>query len=180
MSILTLLAISMLLFPTLHSYYPSVFILKPGQMVHINKGRVHAFRKLSPSTLPKTDCHASLRPSYMARKKDSDKEEVCISIAWDWMYRGITSQGVNREVLATLECASLNKIRGKESLAIPELALLQMARTLTPETGRQTKNGSSQHTLLAFEVEDRNSGGFKPSDDEVDVLRGILPPFAMS
>ncbi len=29
-------------------YCPSTFILEPGEFVHINKGRLHAFRKLAP------------------------------------------------------------------------------------------------------------------------------------
>ena len=160
-------------FCSLLSYYPSVFILKPGQIVHINKGRLHAFRKLAPTDVPVTDCHASLRGSYLASKEDSQKEEVCISVAWDWMYRGITSEGVNREVVHTLECASLNRRKKVLSLAIPELALLQMARTLTPARGEGASDPSSRHPFLAFDLHDSNSWRFRPSNDEI--LRGILP-----
>ena len=40
-------------------YCPSVFVLKAEQYLHINKGRLHAFRKL---------------------------QDFCFSIAWDWMF----------------------------------------------------------------------------------------------
>jgi hypothetical protein len=46
------------------------------------------------------------------------------------MYTGINSEGINREVVATLECASLNKHNKKMSLAIPKTAILHIAKTL--------------------------------------------------
>ena len=67
------------------NYYPSVFVLKPGQFVHINKGRLHAFRKLSPTDLPPNDCHRQLRLGI--NKEHGPKEHICISVAWDWMVR---------------------------------------------------------------------------------------------
>ena len=67
----------------LHSYYPSVFILKPGQHVHINKGRLHAFRKLLLDELPVTDCHAKLREELKQSEKLT-QAPICISVAYDW------------------------------------------------------------------------------------------------
>ena len=64
-------------------YYPSVFVLKAGQMVHINKGRLHAFNKLAPVPLPRTNCHADLRQEIL-RTKDDKTEDLCFSVAWDW------------------------------------------------------------------------------------------------
>jgi hypothetical protein len=46
------------------------------------------------------------------------------------MYTGISSEGINREVVATLECTSLNKQNKKMSLAIPKTAILHIAKTL--------------------------------------------------
>lgn len=106
------------------SYCPSVFILKPGQLVHINKGRLHAFRKLVPAALPSTDCHAKLRSNLLSDLDLDDPRKYpaefrCLSVAWDWMYRGVTEEGINREAVATLECAILNRQRKLQSLAIP-------------------------------------------------------------
>ena len=68
------------------SYCPSVFILKPGQHVLINKGRLHAFRKMTFDELPNTDCHAAQRSELVAmlKEKKLDRAPLCISIAYDW------------------------------------------------------------------------------------------------
>jgi hypothetical protein len=67
------------------NYYPSVFILKPGQFVHINKGRLHAFRKMSPTQLHPSDCHFALRSKLIDEDKLGFAEQICVSVAWDWM-----------------------------------------------------------------------------------------------
>merc|ERR1712023_115547 len=61
-------------------YCPSVFTLEPGEYVHINKGRLHAFRKKLPSP--------------------NQAEEYNVSVAWDLdlprifcLYRGSGGQG---------------------------------------------------------------------------------------
>ena len=46
-------------------YCPTVCIVKPGQLIHINKGRLHAFRKMSISPLPDDDCHKDLREALI-------------------------------------------------------------------------------------------------------------------
>jgi len=112
-------------------YCPTVVIIKPGQLIHINKGRLHAFRKMSPSPLPSHDCHEALREELI-KERNITGEELCISVAWDWMFKGVTSAGINREVLSVLEASILNRKRGKMSLAIPEMALLQMAKFTPP------------------------------------------------
>ena len=101
-------------------YYPSVFVLKPGQVVHINKGRLHAFRKLAPQALQETDCHYDLRNEVLQTKENGQQEDLCFSIAWDWMFKGVTSDGINREVSSILECSRLNREHELASLAIPE------------------------------------------------------------
>jgi hypothetical protein len=148
------------------SYCPSVFILRPGQHVHINKGRIHAFRKLAPETLPPSDCHAKLRQEIV--DVGSAGESLCVSVAWDWMYRGITREGINREVTSMLECAELNRRHAQQSLALPELALLQMARTIP---ARMRKDPEDE----MWKLPERKSAvkRFAPSD--VEVVRGILP-----
>jgi hypothetical protein len=65
----------------------SILILEPGQMVHLNKGCFHCFRKLSIMPLPDTNVHASLR-NALVQRKGLKYEELCISVAWDWLYTG--------------------------------------------------------------------------------------------
>jgi len=148
-------------------YCPSVFVLKPGQHVHINKGRLHAFRKLATIPLPATDCHAKLRATISKEEDLGDAEHVCISVAWDWMYRGVSSEGINREAVATLECTALNRKYGTQSLAIPELSLLQMAQKLI------TSSGSGSKCLSFVKESPKQSERFVPSTEAV--LKGILP-----
>lgn len=114
------------------SYNPSVFTLKPGQWVHINKGRMHAFRKLATSELPQSDCHHILR-NQIIRDKELEGVDVCISIAWDWMYRGVTKNGINQELTCSLKCAELARLNGQQALAIPETATLKVAKSLLSE-----------------------------------------------
>ena len=47
---------------------PAVFTLEPGEFVHINKARQHAFRKKATPA--------------------DETEEPCVSCAWDWIYMG--------------------------------------------------------------------------------------------
>jgi len=115
-------------------YCPSVFTLTPGDLVHINKGRLHAFRKMSTSKLREADCHAEIRRKVIEERKMDGQENLCISVAWDWMYRGVTPEGINREVSTVLEASVLNRRNGVSSLAIPELSLLQMAKSVPAKT----------------------------------------------
>ena len=125
--------------------------------MHINKGRLHAFRKLSPCPLPTDDCHAILR-SHLLASANLPEEYVCISIAWDWMYRGVTEAGIKRELSAMLRCSVLNKDRKLKSLAIPEVSLLHMARSIS---------------LVTEESHSPCSGPYR-ADPKV-ISRGILP-----
>mmetsp|Transcript_27524 Transcript_27524/g.40496 ORF Transcript_27524/g.40496 Transcript_27524/m.40496 type:complete len:1131 (-) Transcript_27524:848-4240(-) len=160
------------------NYYPSVFILKPGQHVHINKGRLHAFRKLSPTSLPQTDCHAKLRKSIILDENLGFGEQLCMSVAWDWMFKGVTSEGTNREVASILECARLNRKHMKQSLAIPETSLLHMARNLITDI-----EGVKRPRLLAFGKNKKKRRKSSSSDvakppyepDPLATLLGIFP-----
>ena len=107
-------------------------------MIHINKGRLHAFRKLCPSILPVEDCHAAQRAD-LVNEQMIRKDELCISVAWDWMFRGVTETGINREISATMSCAELNRQNEVVSLGIPGAALLQMARSISKEKGAGPK-----------------------------------------
>ena len=152
-------------------YYPSVFILKPGQTVHINKGRLHAFRKLSSTSLHETDCHHDLRRDIV--QSLGNKDHLCISIAWDWMFKGVTSEGINREVSSILECARLNRRHSLQSLAIPETALLFLAKENTTKYLLTAEIGAASSLIALAQQSPECDNGFVP--DAKTVLRGILP-----
>jgi len=149
-------------------YCPSVFILKPGQLVHINKGRLHAFRKLAPSPLPSTDCHAVQRQILLDSKEDGKGEDVCFSIAWDWMFKGVTSEGINREVSGIVECSALNQGHQLQSLAVPVTSLLFLAKENSAKVKPKPKN--------LFKIDFPTRAPLNASEpDAKTVLRGILP-----
>jgi len=149
-------------------YCPSVFVLKPGQLVHINKGRLHAFRKLAPSPLPPTDCHAMQRQMHLDSKKDGKGEDICFSIAWDWMFKGVTSEGINREVSGIVECSAINQVQKLESLAVPDTALLFLAQKCIAKVKSRSKS--------LFKMDFPTRAPLNASEpDAKAVLRGILP-----
>lgn len=154
-------------------YYPSVFILKAGQLVHINKGRLHAFRKLAPSALPDTDCHSDLR-NQVLQTKEKPTEDICFSVAWDWMFKGVTSDGINREVSGILECSRLNREHHLQSLAIPEASLLFLAKENIAKYRTESKNGASTASLFQLAIPQHPSVE-RSEPDAATVLQGILP-----
>ncbi|CAM9442957.1 unnamed protein product, partial [Choristocarpus tenellus] len=84
-----------------------MFTLEAGDFVHINKGRLHAFQKLEPLD-------------------QSDQGSVCVSVAWDWVFMGVTEKGCRDELGSALECAEINRREGVESLAPVESCLIQV------------------------------------------------------
>jgi hypothetical protein len=141
--------------------------------MHINKGRLHAFRKLSVAKLPDDDCHAVQRVKLVAEEGFGEEEQVCISVAWDWMNRGATPEGMNREVCTILEGAILNRKVGVRSLAIPEMCLLQMARRIPATPSTQIVEQSFLRKLLAAETKWKDRAIFEPPRE--DICEGILP-----
>jgi len=148
----------------LFSYYPSVFILKPGQMLHINKGRLHAFRKMSISSLPEEDCHSYLR-SQLIKEENLFKEEICVSVAWDWMFRGVSVNGIHNELENTLTCAKLAREHGRQSLAIIENAIFSLAKQLLADKLGNDINIPIKHAN-AFH---------NKREQTIDILKGIEP-----
>lgn len=163
-------------------YCPSVFILRPGQHLHINKGRFHCFRKVLPVSLLKNDCHFNLRRTLLAEVGSNPKHYVARSVAFDWyvlgygkasfllciltfalfyrMYTGFTVNGVHNESVTSLLASLICRENGQISLAIPATSLLQM--------------------VLASE-ERQFASRFGPIDepcihaDHVSICKGILP-----
>jgi hypothetical protein len=60
-----------------------VFVLEPNEFLHINKGRLHAFRKLTVDELPESDCHAKLRADLI-NSAGFVFSPICTSVAFDW------------------------------------------------------------------------------------------------
>lgn len=137
--------------------------------MHINKGRLHAFRKMAPSKLPDTDCHHNLRNTILSSKREPT-EDICWSIAWDWMFKGATSEGINREISSILECSRLNRQHDLQSLAIPETTLLFLAKNNIAEHKALSRPSTA---MLPFMANSPTCDRFAP--DAMTVLRGILP-----
>jgi hypothetical protein len=162
------------------NYCPAVFILQEGQHVHINKGRLHAFRKLTPHTLPENDCHFELRDALIKEKRLSPRAPpTCTSIAWDWQFSGFHAEGIHRETVAILESALLvNKKEGCMCLAIPNASLLAMARQVLPNSHHQQQTTTEAPASLLGESLVGQGVGSDTSRFEIDntsLARGILP-----
>ena len=123
--------------------HASVFLLKAGQALHIPKGCLHAFRKLSAAPLPQYDCHAKLCKKYL-ETRPTDKEEVCISFAWDWIRLGNSGHSVAKE-LDYLTMAS--RFSTKEKIGPPApygLSLLRTAKKLVSEPEKLDQSVSAR------------------------------------
>jgi hypothetical protein len=88
---------------------------------------------------------------------------LCLSLAWDWTYRGFTCDGINSELSSMMKCAALNRGRRLQSLAIPETSLLFTARAFVALAENSTSSSSSY----------KNCNSVSP--EPITVLRGILP-----
>ena len=161
------------MYSSLYRYCPSMFTLEPGDLVHINKGRLHAFRKMSTSKLPELDCHADQRRKLIESKGIAGEEKLCVSVAWDWMYRGVTSAGINKEVCTVLEGSTLNRRNDVTSLAIPELALLQMAKSIPARSLTSTRNTSFLDALKKKEKKRKKQSFYESTKEEI--CKGIYP-----
>jgi hypothetical protein len=119
--------------------YPSIFILEPGQLLHIAKGRIHCFRKLTSDVLPVSDVHESLRKIIVQKNQVSNKN-ICVSVAWDWMYTGFTVAGQHNELAHVMQKPrTINLSRDTPESAIPELCLLRMAEVFSSKPVEQEK-----------------------------------------
>ena len=95
-----------------------------------------------------------------------------MSIAWYWMFKGVTSKGIDREVASILECSELNRHHKLQSLAIPETALLFLAKENIAKNKVESRTNTGDVDCISspFAIDDK----FVP--DSTTVLRGILPP----
>ena len=109
---------------------PASLVLGPGEFIHINKGRLHAFRKKAPAG-PET------------------VDNVCISVAWDWMYEGTESKGLRGEAATGVYNEAQNRLYRRQSLGIHSSTLLQgaMARLGELRATEAILNGQAQPLL---------------------------------
>ena len=75
----------------------------PGEHIHINKLRLHIFRKVCPhETLSENDCFFELRNELTGSIDRDNWDARCVSIAWDWVFSGNSSLGMARELSTSL------------------------------------------------------------------------------
>ena len=102
---------------------------------------------MSLDSLPASDCHSALR-------KDLIKKEViltpplCISIAWDWLFRGFTAIGIDKEIYTSLSSTKICQQHRKVCLGIPETVLLHMAKQMVTQIDSKKKQFPAPKTVL--------------------------------
>jgi len=70
----------------------------PGEHLHIPSSCMHCFRKTTPDSLAKTDCHYDLRKKLLDDLKEKHpgkgkipfEEFLTASYTWDFCYTGVT------------------------------------------------------------------------------------------
>jgi hypothetical protein len=149
-------------------------ILGPGELIHINKGRFHCFRKLTVDLLPEFDCHAQLRKTYVETNGLTADDSLCVSVAWDWLYMGYTAEGINREISNVSRNTYQCRNKAKKALAPAEFSLRYLASSLSPAPIKST--GSHLSSLLGTVSLSHNHPQQKDeSESTVAMARGILP-----
>lgn len=84
----------------------------------------------SPAPLFSCDAHNTLllphRSMYRSLARQEDPGSVCVSVAWDWVFKGVTADGCKEEMGCALRCANDNRRANAGSLAPVESCLLQV------------------------------------------------------
>ena len=101
---------------------------------------------MTPSPLPKTDCHHSLRQDILSSLST-------VSFAWDWQFRGITQDGINKYSMRVYDIVLQNRQIQVESLALHE----------------------TSNICLAYRLFCKGECPSKLSKDDIETIRGILP-----
>jgi hypothetical protein len=126
---------------------------------------------MSIEKLPVDDCHRVLREQLVDEEK-LETEVVCTSVAWDWMYRGVTAEGIARETTAILESAYLCRPKELQALASLGLCLHEMVRNTLQIYGERTK---AMAKILDPDQPPKTEP--KEGPTSVDICRGLLPCF---
>ena len=120
-------------------------------MLHINKGRLHAFRKMSCKALEQNDCHQEVRKSVV-EKNNITSEVKCTSVAWDWMYLGTTLEGIKAEVSQTANSVKLARDNLKQSLAIPQVSIVEKVKYELAQFKIASVRGGKQNSMFMIKV----------------------------
>lgn len=122
-------------------------MLRPGEALNLPKGVPHAFRKVSPTRLPETDCHFELREALL-KSFNGNMDALtsqCLSIAFDFTSMGSTLSGCRKEMEYLIKAVAADP-PGKV-LCNPKQAMYRMARQLiameTVEMSMANMNRSS-------------------------------------
>ena len=75
-----------------------LLILEPSQLLFIDAGRLHIFRKMGYTKLPETDPFHEMRKKYLHEDHFSElnSNRWSVAIAWDFVYIGFTKKGILR------------------------------------------------------------------------------------
>jgi len=144
------------------NYYPSVFILKKGQYLHINKGRLFSLNQIST-------------------KRKSKVNQI---INWNWAFIGVSPLAINREVSNLLllnrnfDFPREKKVRRKTFPGAPiELAVLQAARVLQAFFDDVSGAFKKADASLGLDKigQDRTDEASPQLPSREDILHGLLP-----
>jgi hypothetical protein len=125
--------------PLYFRYKPICLILQPGQLLHINKGRFHAFRKLSDSKLPESDYHHNLRNTLLSSIGTPKPSFICISLAWDWQFCGITRGYIQQYSKFNSETALRYQERNESIIGLHEIFVQHCAGKLDAKSTLTSK-----------------------------------------
>lgn len=139
-------------------------MLGPGELIHINKSRLHIFRKVCfQDTLSENDCFFEQRKELIGRIDQDNWDSRCVSIAWDWVFSGNSSLGIARELSTSLS------------------AQFNLSHYQRNNDGLYQAIGKVMHhtvSLACTLFERYNSSDMK--DIDLKTIRGILPILAVA
>ena len=132
-------------------------------------------------SLPASDCHSALRKDLLLKEPIST-ERLCISVAWDWLFRGFTASGIDNEISTSLSSTKIGQQHRTLCLGIPETVLLNMAKQMITQCDSQKEKLPAPKTVLKgikrslFEVVDTHSRWYSKfqtswNDTSVDDFR---------
>lgn len=143
--------------------------------MHINKGRLHAFRKLANEPLPVSDCHSKLRHDFL--QSHSVERNICVSIAYDWMYLGFQSTAIQTEIQTVLKAARrIRSMENAKTLAVGETAVFSLAEAIAATTLNTIPSKSVVPDKVAIAKGIGNSLAYLVYRDERESCDGVVPP----
>lgn len=102
---------------------------------------------MSVDSLRTSDCHSTLRKELI-EKQDFVPPNLCMSVAWDWLFRGYTATGIGKEIDTSLSSAKVCQKNEKICLAIPERVLLCTAKQMITQCDSKKHQFPAPKTVL--------------------------------